>query len=366
MKHIFLFFLLFALLSCSSEDSVKNLTKSVQVKTALAEKKDVIRQIQLVGNVSPSATVSLVPRVSGEIVNTFFREGQEVKEGDILIELDTRPYRAALAERQANLAKSKALLAKAYEDRKRYGKLAQNGYVSREALDETVTSVSTLKADVQAAEAAVNNALLNLDYCQIRAPISGRIGKLNVQKGNMVFANSSEPIAEIDTISPSYVLFSLPEIYLDAVKKNMEAGPVLLTATPVGGKASSGELMLLDNSVDKTTGTIQLRGIFPNQGYELWPGQFVNINLPLAELKNALLVPTAAVQAGRTSSQIYVIDKDGQAEIIPVKPLFEVEDATIVEGNIFPGQKVIVEGQMRLSPGIAVTDVSREKPADNN
>lgn len=362
MKHFFIVFMIFGLLACSSENSVKNLTKPVPVKTAITERKDVIQELQLVGNVSPSATVNLVPRVSGEIVATFFKEGQEVKEGDILVELDARPYQAALAERQANLARSKALLAKAFEDRKRYGKLAQNGFVSREALDETVTSVSTLKADVQAAQASVNNALLDLDFCQIRAPINGRIGKLNVQKGNMVFANSSGPIAQIDTIAPSYVLFSLPEIYLDDIKKNMENGIISLTATPVGGKTATGELMLLDNSVDKSTGTIQLRGIFPNSDYRLWPGQFVNINLPLAEKKNALLVPTAAVQAGRTSSQVYVIDEGGKAAIATIKPLFEIDDQTVVEGDLQPGQKVIVEGQMRLSPGVAVTDGTLESP----
>lgn len=365
MKYFFLLFLFFALLSCSRDESVKFLTKPVPVKTAIAERKDVVQEIQLVGNVSPSATVNLIPRVSGEIIATFFKEGQEVKEGDILVELDTRPYRAVLEERQANLARSKALLAKAFEDRKRYGKLAQNGYVSREALDETMTSVSTLKADVKAAEASVNNALLDLDYCQIRAPINGRIGKLNVQKGNMVFANSSEPIAQIDTIAPSYVLFSLPEIYLEAIKKNMSHGPVPLAATPIGGRTSVGEIMLLDNSVDKSTGTIQLRGIFPNGGYELWPGQFVNIKLPLAEMKDALVVPAAAVQAGRTSSQVYVIDEAGKAELVAVTPLFESENEMVVEGNLHSGQKVVVEGQMRLAPGASVEEIAAATPSQN-
>lgn len=348
----------FIFLSACSEDSSKRIAPLPPVQVASVTKVDIAREYHGVGNVRASASVGLIPRVAGEITRVEFKEGQEVAEGQPLLQIDPRPYEANLREKKALLAKSEAQLVKALDDRRRFGRLVGNGYVSREAYEQTATDAASLRATVQADRAAVENAALDLSYCTLRAPISGRIGSLKVDRGNMVKSNSAEPIANIDAISPCYVSFSVPEANLPVINEMMRNGPVTIIAVPVGGAPETGTLMLVENNVDEKTGTIPLRGVFENKNRNLWPGQFVNITLPLGMAKDAIIVPARAIQPGREASYVYVINEENVANYKTVHPLFETDGKIVLDGELEPGDKVVVEGQIRLSPGMKVKIVN--------
>lgn len=342
------------IVACSSNDQGHKGIESAPVRVAKVTQESTPRLLRAVGNARASASVGIVPRVAGEIMAVRFNEGQDVVEGQPLIEIDPRPYHAALQEKKGILAKSEAQLAKARDDRRRFGKLVDNGYVSQEAYQQTATDAEALRATVAADRAAVENAALDLAYCTLKAPISGRIGALQVDKGNMVKSGTSDPIATIDAITPIYVTFSVPEANLPVIQKQMESGMVKISATPTGGEPQSGFLTLVDNSVDTRTGTIKLRGHFPNQDRRLWPGQFVEVLLPLGVAENAIIVPSRAVQTGRDESFVYVVNNDGRADYRKVKQLFEHDGKSIVEADLKPGENVVIEGQVRLIPGAAV------------
>lgn len=340
--------------ACSDKVNENKNENLAPVKTAKVLQQNLSHEILAVGNVAPSATVNIVPRVTGEITAVYFTEGEEVQEGQQLIEIDPRPYHAIYAEKKANLVKDKAQLDKALEDRRRFGRLVNNGYVSKEAYDQAVTDANMLKAIVEADKAALESANLDISYCVIKAPITGRVGVLNVDKGNMVKNNSSEPITKIDTLSPTYINFSIPEIHLSAIMDSMKKGKVSINAQIPDGPMEKGEIMLIDNNVDPSTGTIRLRGKFENEDRHLWPGQFVNVILPLGNYQNALTVPSQAVQPGRDGSYIFRVGKGNRAELVSVKPVFENGEYTVIEGDLNPGDEIITEGQLRLRPGMPV------------
>lgn len=312
------------------------------------------RILKAVGNARASATVDIVPRVSGEIVAVNFQEGQDVKEGQPLLKIDPRPYEAVLKEKAGALAKSQAQYAKALEDKRRYEKLVNNGYVSREAFEQTLTDAEALRATVLSDKAAVESARLDLSYCTVTAPISGRIGALKIHKGNMIKSGSSEAIATIDSLEPCYVAFSVPEANLPLIQAQLAQGAISLTAVPKGGQPQNGSLTFIDNNVDDKTGSIPLRGTFPNARRQLWPGQYVEVSVPLGKFENALIVPSKAVQKGREGSFVFVINEAGKAEYRNVKALFENNGEIIVEGDVKPGEKVVTEGQVRLYPNAPV------------
>ena len=258
MKHLAIFLLLLVpvLASCSGDKDGQGGRQAAPVHVMTVQPQDVPRVLGAVGNVKASASVGLTPRVTGEIEKVHFTEGQDVKEGDVLLTIDTRPFEATLREKKGQLAKSEAQLHKATNDAGRYGKLVGNGYVSREAYEQTATEAAALRATVQADKAAVESAALDLSYCTLRAPISGRVGGLKVDKGNMVRSSDTTPIVSIDTLSPIYVTFSVPERHLSLILDRMHAGPVEVDVTPTGGQTEKGLLTLVENSVDTTTGTI--------------------------------------------------------------------------------------------------------------
>lgn len=347
------FISLLLLCGCQS-DSVKNVAPHAPVHVAAAEEGSLTRAIKAVGNVQASASVDVVPRVAGEIVEVNFREGDEVKAGQTLLRIDPRPYAAALSEKKAMLAKSQAQLAKAERDRRRYGQLVGEGYVSREAFEQTATDAAALRATVRADAAAVDVAALDLAYCDIKAPISGRIGELKMQKGAMVKQSDNSAIVSIDTIAPCRVRFAVPEAHLPAILERMRQGPLPVGAAPRGGKPAEGYVTLVDNNVDTRTGAIPIRAEFANNDRSLWPGQFVEITLPLGDIENAVIVPARAVQTGRDESYVYVAGDDGKAEYRKITPLFSSGGKSAVEGDLRPGEKVVTDGQVRLAPGMAV------------
>lgn len=353
MPLIPLFFLL-TLAACSQDDSKKNTTPPAPVRVEAITRTDVPRLLHAVGNVKASSSVGVKPRVTGEIQQVHFTEGQDVREGDPLITIDPRPFVAALQEKKGQLAKSQAQLAKALDDMNRYGKLVGSGYVSRDAYEKTATDAAALRATVQSDKAGVESAALDLSYCTVVAPISGRVGALSVDKGNMVKSADSTVIVSIDTLSPIYVGFSVPEAHLPVIIDQMAQNSVQVSATPAGGKPENGVLTLVDNTVDTRTGTIRLRATFTNTQRRLWPGQFVQVELPLGIASKALTVPTRAVQSGREESYVYAVDKENRASYRKVRPLFEHGDHTVVDGDVTEGDRVVVDGQVRLAPGLLV------------
>ncbi len=345
---------LFALSGCSGNERENSGPAPAPVRATPVTRADVPRLLHVVGNVRASASVGVRPRVAGEIQQVHFTEGQDVAEGQPLITIDPRPFEAALREKRGLLAKSQAQLNKALDDMARYGKLVGGGYVSREAYEQTATQAAALRATVQSDKAAVESAALDLAYCTVTAPISGRVGALNVDRGNMVKSSDAAPVVTIDTLSPIYVTFSVPEVHLPVILERMSGEPVPVTATPAGGQPEQGLLTLVDNSVDTRTGTIRLRGTFENTSHRLWPGQFVQVELPLGMGGNVLTVPSRAVQSGRDESYVYVVDAKKNAAYRPVKVLFEHKDISVVEGSVAEGDMVVVEGQVRLAPGLPV------------
>lgn len=345
---------------CSEEKKIGDAQAPIPVTTKRVERADVPRQLTLVGNMRPSASVEVKARVTGEIMHIDFEEGQEVKEGQPLMQIDPRPYEAVVRERRAQLARSKAQLAKASEDMRRYGKLVGNGYVSRETFDQAATDVAVLQSTVRAAEASLESGLLDLSYCTIHAPITGRAGPLSLDRGNMISVSDGRSIVSIDCLSPIYVSFSVPEVYLPTIIERMKSGEANITVIQPGGKSVSGKLSLMDNSVDTQTGTIRMRGVFPNADYSLWPGQFVNVMLTLGTERDALVVPSRSIQKGRDETYLYVVDESGRAGYRKVSVVFEHEGMSVVKGEIAEGDEVVVEGQIRLSPGIRVSSAERQ------
>lgn len=340
------------LTACSGDETTRGGTQAAPVRVHTVERGDMPRLLHAVGNVKASASVEVKPRVTGEILQVHFTEGQDVREGDLLITIDPRPFEATLREKRGLLAKSEAQLNKANDDMRRYRKLVGGGYVSREAFEQTATEAAALRATVQSDKAAVESATLDLSYCTVTAPIGGRVGAIRVDKGNMVKESGDTPIVNIDTLSPIHVNFSVPEAHLPAILEGMRQGTVPVRATPAGGITEEGILTLVDNSVDTSTGTIRLRAAFDNAQRRLWPGLFVQVELPLGMARNALSVPSRAVLSGQDETYLYVVGKDSRAEYRKVRLLFEHAGKSILEGDVAEGEQVVVEGQVRLAPGL--------------
>lgn len=347
--------------ACGSEKKVdpakarRDRTIPVTVSPVLG--KTIPVQIKAIGNVEAYATVSIKSRVGGELKKVYFRGGQDVKEEDLLFTIDPDPYEAALKQTQANLAKSIALLKKAEEDRTRYADLVQKDYISQEQYDQARTNVDALKAQIKADQAAVDNARLQVIYCSIRAPLSGRTGDLLADKGNMIKAqDDNKSLVVINQIQPIYVSFAVPEKDLNEIKKYAAAGQLKLKAmvSKDGEYPEEGVLSFMDNTVDKTTGTIKLKGTFANKERRLWPGQFVNVVLDLTAESNALVVPSQALQTGLDGQYVFIVRPNLTAEARPVVIGRPFNGQTVVEKGLQVGEKVVTDGQFQLITGTKV------------
>ena len=328
----------------------------VTVTASAVIQKTVPVQIRAIGNVEAYSTVSVKSQIGGILTRVHFKEGQDVKKGDILFTIDPRPYEASLKQAEANLAKDTAQLENAREQVRRYAELVKKGYVAQEQYDQIRTNAASFDATVNADKAVVENARLQLKYCYIYSPITGRTGNIIDKEGNLIKANADNPMVVINQIQPIYVTFSVPEQNLLEIKKYMAEGNLRIEAflSKEDMKPEQGVLTFIDNTVDLATGTIKLKGTFANKEKRLWPGQFVNAVLTLASQPNALVVPSQAIQAGQKGQYVFIIKNDLTVEDRPIIVGRILNTETVIEKGLRSGEKIVTDGQLRLVPGARV------------
>lgn len=348
--------LLVSLSACSNEPAKKSNKPPLPVEVAVAGRQSVPVELQAVGQVEASSQVTVRSQVAGVIAAVHFKEGDRVRKGDLLFSLNQGPFKAALGKAEADLAQARAEAAKAERDAERYGKLLASGYVSHEEADTVLSQADSLKAALAAAQATVDNARIQLGYCAIRAPQSGRTGALLVHPGTVVKANDAPDLVTINTLQPVLVSFSIPEGSLPTLRRQLQGGPLQVTALPKGDDQppAAGRISFLDNAVDPATGTIRLKASFDNHDQRLWPGQFVAVTVVLKTLDQVLVVPTAAVQTGQQGSYLFVVDADHKVAMRPVTPGITWNDLTVIENGLADGETVVTAGQLRLAPGARV------------
>ena len=341
----------------ANEPKVAKEAPATPVSVATVEQQSVLVRIQVIGNVEAFSTVALKARVDGQIVEVNFKEGQEVKKGAVLFRIDPRPFEAALRQAEATLARDTAQREQARSQERRYQDLLDKNFVSKDAYAQYRTNAETATAVAEASKAAVDNARLNLEFCTIRSPIDAFTGKIQIQIGNLVKANDTNPLLVLNQVRPIYVNFAVPEQNLSAIRNYMAKGTLSVEAQPPNSNIppASGSLIFVDNAVDATTGTIRLRGVFPNKDNALWPGQFVSTSLTLYEQKNALLVPSQSLQNGPEGQYVFVVRPDMTIDMRSVTVDRADGDNTIITMGLKKGEQVVIRGQLRVSPGSKVT-----------
>ncbi len=346
---------------CSDSKAKQMSRRVVPVRAGEVMSQTVPVQINAIGNVEATNTVSVKAMVGGEVIDVHFREGQDVKQGDLLFLIDPRPYEAALKQAEAQLARDAVQAKNAEEQAKRYDILVQKDYVSKDQYDQLRANADALSAAVQADKANVENSKLQLAYCTIKSPIDGRVGSVLINRGNIVKANDL-PLVTINKITPIYVTFSIPEQNLENIKRFMKESSLKVDAIIPGDEShpAQGVLTFVNNSVDTTTGTIQLKGTFDNKDKKLWPGQFVNVVVTLETQKNATVMPSAALQTGQQGQYVFVVKPDSSVESRPVTVSRTYGDLAVVAQGVTPGEKVVTDGQLNLIPGVQV-ELKREQ-----
>jgi membrane fusion protein, multidrug efflux system len=329
---------------------------AVPILAAKVVQKTVSDTIRAIGRVEAFSTVDVKAQISGQIMQVHFLQGQDVKQGDLLFTIDPRPFEAALQQAQAILAKDRAQYRMAAADEHRYSVLLKQNVGSRQQYDQVEANAAALSASMQADAAAVQTAQLNLEYCQIRAPIDGRTGDLLVHAGNLVKPDADTAMVVINQVHPVYVDFAIPEQKLPSVREFMaERKLAVQVSLPEQQGVESGELTFVDNSVDSKTGTINLKGEFANGNGRLWPGEYVNATLILRDHPGAILVPSQAVQTGQQGSFVFVVQPAMKVELRPIVAGETIDSETVVNSGLKAGETVVTDGQLRLIPGATVT-----------
>jgi multidrug efflux system membrane fusion protein len=356
----------------------------VPVVAAKVTERSVPIEVNAVGNVEAYSTINVVPQISGQLTQIYFREGDYVEKGQKLFSIDPSQLEAQVAQAEANLARDEALLSQseanlakdtagekyARDQAVRYGKLFAEGIVSKEQGDQLASTADSLaqgvkadkaagdsmRAQMRADQAAIRNLKVQLAYTTISSPIDGRTGNLTVKPGNVVTANVTS-LMSITQVQPIYATFSVPETHLSEIRRYMAQGRLSVEATPQDGstdKPAQGMLTFVDNNVDSTTGTIKLKGTFPNTNRQLWPGEYINVVLRMAVRQNALVVPNQAVQTGQDGTYVYVVKDDRRVEMRPVTAGLRVDQDLVIDKGLEAGETVVTEGQLRLAPGSRV------------
>ena len=356
----------------------------VPVSIAEAKEESVPIQVRTVGNVEPFSSVGIKAQVGGQLLSVKFAEGATVTEGDLLYEIDSRPFRESLRQAEAvvrkdeaelrvaeaNLGRDQARLKNAEAESRRFEQLSREGISTRMQEDEIRTAaevaaqsvradeaaLESIRASLESGRSAVEQAKLNLGYTQIRAPISGRVGSLLLHAGNIVQANAEQPLVVINQIAPIYVTFGVPERYLGEISSRQSSRQKLSIEVKMEGAANPvrGTLAVIDNTVDSTTGTIRLKGNFETRDRKLWPGPFVTVVLTL-ETRRATVIPAEAIQSGQQGPFVYVVKPDQTVEPRPVVLGQTVDSRAIVESGVMAGESVVTDGQSRLYPGAKIT-----------
>jgi multidrug efflux system membrane fusion protein len=371
------------LLSSCSGGKKETPVAPLPVEVAPVAQKKIPIQLKLIGNVQAYSSVSVKSRVAGQIIRVYFKEGDDVKKGDLLFTIDPRVCEAAVKEAEAKLGKDLAMVQqakanlerdttqkkKAEDDLQRYKALVEKGAVAKEQYERFQTNAEALDATIRADQAAVENAMaavqadravlenakIQLGYCSITSPIDGRTGSVIVQEGNIVKENDANLVV-INQIHPIYVTFSVPEQYLGTIKKYMAGGKLRVEAVVPNDEVPRGEgvISFIDNAVDTATGTIKLKGTFANIERRLWPGQFANVILTLTDEPDAIVIPSQAVQTGQQGPYVFVVKPDLTVESRSVVVGRTTDGETVIQKGLSAGEKVVTDGQIRLYPGARV------------
>lgn len=364
----------------------------VPVAIAAAAEESVPIQIRTVGTVEAYSTVDVKAQVAGPLIAVKFTEGDNINQGDLLFEIDSRPFREAVRQAQAavqkdeaqlrvadaNVARSRAQLKNAQSEAARFEQLSKEGISTRQqedqvrttaevaqhALDGDVASIETIRATLESDRAALEQAKINLAYCEIRAPISGRAGNLLVHPGNLIKANGDTAMVVLNQLRPIFVIFGVPERYLTAVaQQHVQHKLVVDVSTEKDSKHANGTLSVIDNTVDTNTGTIRLKAVFDNKNTYLWPGQFVNVVLTL-DTQTAVVIPSEAVQAGQQGSFVYAVKADKTVEPRPVTVGQNISGKVVVEKGLSAGETIVTDGQSRLFPGAKIATAPADAKAN--
>jgi multidrug efflux system membrane fusion protein len=371
--------------ACGKKGGAPRAPASVPVEVAVVQRGPVPLELAATGTVEAIKSASVEPQVSGVITKVAFREGNDVQQGQVLFQIDPRPYQAALDQARANLARDRATAVNAQAEAARYAGLVAKEYVTRQQYDQVRATAAAAQATLAASRAAVEEALINVQNATIRAPIAGRTGSLMVREGNLARTGAPMPLVTINQLRPILVRFAVPAGHLGAIQRYRAQGPlpvrvvptskatapatpaapgVLADTTPAQNQpagterdldadAAEGTLTFIDNAVDTTTGTILLKGLFANQAGTLWPGEFVNVRLQLTR-QIALSIPVAALVSSQEGNFLYAINPDGTARREKVVVERTRGNLAVVSGNIQPGERVITDGQLRVRPGAKV------------
>jgi multidrug efflux system membrane fusion protein len=337
------------------------------VVVATVEQQDIPVQIHAIGNVEAYQTVFLRSQVNGQIQKIFFKEGDDVREGQLLFQLDKKPFQAELERAAGQLKRDQAQAENSRIQADRYSDLERQGIVAHEQADQLRAQAKAEAAAVEADKAALEAARVQLQYTDMLAPINARAGVLMINLGNLVKANDTPYLVQLNQVTPIYVTFSVPEGNLDRVRQRYASGQLKVLALPKGqaDHPVEGKLTFIDNGVDTTTGMFKLKATFHNKNRRLWPGQFVDVALELSTQKNAIVVPTKAIQNGQQGDYVYVVRADSTAESRAVKQSGTYENLTLISDGLKAGEQVVVNGQMRVVPNAKVV-VQSTMPTQTN
>lgn len=345
----------------------KNMIMPVQVKTLTAGDLNVF--INALGSVVPRSSVVVNPRVDGELISVNFTEGQAVKKGDLLLQIDPRPYQVALTQAEGQLAKDQAALLSARQDLSRFQLLVKEGSISKQQFDQQIALVTQAEGTVKSNQGLVSGARLNLSYCQVRAPVSGRLGLRQVDVGNIVRASDANGVVVINQFQPIDVSYAIPEDQVQSVLKQVHAGKTLTVSALDRAQKNvldTGKLRSLDNQIDPTTGTLKFKAEFANQANNLFPNQFVNIRMLVETQKNVTLLPSSAIQRGVKGTFVYVVNSDSTVNARPITLGAIDGDHTAVLSGVEVGERVVLDGADKLKDGgkVKVIDSNVKTPED--
>jgi multidrug efflux system membrane fusion protein len=353
---------------CTKQQAAPPPRPAIPVVVGTVKQKAMPVEVVEVGHVEAYSTVSIEAQVPGQLLDVHFKEGDFVRKGQLLLTLDQRPYEAALAQAKAALARDKATAVNNRLQAQRYSKLLAEGIVPASQVESFTSAADASDAGLNADEAAIKTAELNLAYCTIYSPIDGRTGALMLKPGNLVKV-ADVPIVVINQVNPIFVNFAVPQQFWPDIKKYMARGTLRVKATVPKdtGAAEEGNVAFVDNAVDATTGTIHLRATFTNSQNRLWPGLYVNIVLTLSEQAGATVVPAQAILLGETGSFVYVVRSDKRVEPRTIVPVRTIEGETVIEKGLQPGETIVTDGQARLEPNARIeikSSMSDAAPAD--